>query len=206
MWQLERSTPAEGTLLFRMVTDGGKAIPYQSVVDLWADESMLGQQFRMFTCLTIASAPFDAVRFETPPVTEATREQPFEFVLLSCPGLARRESSTAFQSHFDAEQNAGRAVIAFPNLGRNATMIVPQPAPDPGVNHCHLMSFLRTADQDAAMMLWQVAGNELKQRINVRPVWLNTAGGGVAWLHLRLDDRPKYYRYQPFKQFQSKQD
>ena len=24
-------------------------------------------------------------------------------------------------------------------------------------------------------------------------------GAGVAWLHIRLDDRPKYYRYEPYK-------
>ncbi|MGI9175867.1 MAG: DUF6940 family protein [Rhodothermales bacterium] len=24
-------------------------------------------------------------------------------------------------------------------------------------------------------------------------MWLSTAGGGVSWLHVRLDSRPKYY-------------
>ncbi len=31
------------------------------------------------------------------------------------------------------------------------------------------------------------------------PLWLSTAGGGVAWLHVRLDSRPKYYGYSPYK-------
>jgi len=31
------------------------------------------------------------------------------------------------------------------------------------------------------------------------PTWLSTAGGGVAWLHVRLDTRPKYYRYNPYR-------
>ena len=35
--------------------------------------------------------------------------------------------------------------------------------------------------------------------VQTLPIWLNTAGGGVAWLHIRLDHRPKYYRYLPYK-------
>ena len=39
----------------------------------------------------------------------------------------------------------------------------------------------------------------MEDRVNEIPVWLSTAGGGVAWLHVRLDDRPKYYSYAPYK-------
>jgi hypothetical protein len=35
--------------------------------------------------------------------------------------------------------------------------------------------------------------------LGVRPVWLSTAGAGVPWLHLRLDDRPRYYGFAPFR-------
>lgn len=39
----------------------------------------------------------------------------------------------------------------------------------------------------------------MSQRLGLKPVWLNTAGGGVPWLHIRLDDQPKYYRYQAYR-------
>jgi Family of unknown function (DUF6940) len=29
--------------------------------------------------------------------------------------------------------------------------------------------------------------------------FFSTAGAGVAWLHVRLDDRPKYYGYPPYR-------
>ena len=35
---------------------------------------------------------------------------------------------------------------------------------------------------------------------NSRPVWLSTSGMGVPWLHMRLDQVPKYYTYEPFAQ------
>jgi hypothetical protein len=41
----------------------------------------------------------------------------------------------------------------------------------------------------------------MQRRLNNKPVWLSTAGAGVAWLHIRLDDRPKYYGYTPFRAF-----
>jgi hypothetical protein len=42
----------------------------------------------------------------------------------------------------------------------------------------------------------------MAQRLNEKPVWLSTAGGAVSWLHVRLDDRPKYYHYAMYKQTQ----
>jgi len=40
----------------------------------------------------------------------------------------------------------------------------------------------------------------MQSRIGDRVVWLSTAGAGVPWLHVRLDDRPKYYHYGPYRQ------
>jgi NADH:ubiquinone oxidoreductase subunit len=39
----------------------------------------------------------------------------------------------------------------------------------------------------------------MQNRVGEQPVWLSTAGMGVAWLHVRLDDRPKYYGYSPYR-------
>jgi hypothetical protein len=33
------------------------------------------------------------------------------------------------------------------------------------------------------------------------PLWISTSGLGVYWLHVRLDARPKYYTYAPFRQW-----
>lgn len=31
------------------------------------------------------------------------------------------------------------------------------------------------------------------------PLWVSTSGLGVPWLHVRLDDAPKYYTHRPFR-------
>ena len=33
------------------------------------------------------------------------------------------------------------------------------------------------------------------------PVWLSTNGDGVSWLHVRTDERPKYYTHGPYRTF-----
>ena len=33
------------------------------------------------------------------------------------------------------------------------------------------------------------------------PTWVSTEGSGVAWLHARLDARPKYYHHAPYRAF-----
>ena len=39
----------------------------------------------------------------------------------------------------------------------------------------------------------------LQAALSEKPLWLSTAGGGVAWLHLRIDSRPKYYSHRPYR-------
>ncbi|MGB1216866.1 MAG: DUF6940 family protein [Saprospiraceae bacterium] len=34
-------------------------------------------------------------------------------------------------------------------------------------------------------------------------MWLSTAGLGVYWLHIRMDNRPKYYKHKAYKEIES---
>jgi uncharacterized protein DUF6940 len=99
----------------------------------------------------------------------------------------------AFAEHFRRDQN----VASFGNLGRDAVLVAPCPG-GPGSNFSHLASFNRTAPVAQQDALWQAVGEAMTKRIGRRPVWLSTAGLGVGWLHVRLDDRPKYYRHLPY--------
>ena len=72
------------------------------------------------------------------------------------------------------------------------------PAATPG-NFSHLASFVATASEARQEALWSAVGQALETRISARPLWLSTAGLGVAWLHVRLDTRPKYYRHAAYR-------
>src|SRR5262245_64944563 len=99
----------------------------------------------------------------------------------------------AFAEHFRPD----RSVVTFDNLGHDAVLVAPCPG-EPGSNFSHLASFNGTAAPAQQDALWQAVGEAMDERLGARPVWLSTAGLGVAWLHVRLDDRPKYYRHAPY--------
>lgn len=152
--------------------------------------------FRTLFNSLLAEAPYTAFRWETPPVTAASLTQPFEFVLLDCPSLARRPDPEAFAEHFGQGVDG---VAVFPNLGGDAIMVVPCPVAEPAA-YGHLAAFVRLAPEPQRHALWQAVAAAMSRRIGVKPVWLNTAGAGVSWLHVRLDDRPKYYGFGPYRQ------
>ena len=199
MWNIDRTELSPSVHRYRFLNPDMTPVSVRHAVDLWADEAQ-GAMFRLFTSLTLASSTFQAFRWETPSVTEATADRDFEFVLIDAPGLERKENPAPFADPFERHRSSDPTQVqaTFPNIGGNAVMIAPLPK-TAGVNHCHLGSYLRTADQADCDALWIAVGKAMQDRISDRHVWLNTAGGGVAWLHIRLDDRPKYYHHAEYK-------
>ena len=151
--------------------------------------------FRSLFNSLLADTPYTAFRWEVPAITSASVLRPFEFVLLDSPGLARRPDPDAFAEHFTGGETS---VVAFQNLGGDATMIVPCPMAESSA-YGHLAAFVRHAPELQRHALWQTVGEVLSRRVGSKPLWLSTAGAGVSWLHVRLDDRPKYFGYGPYK-------
>lgn len=89
-------------------------------------------------------------------------------------------------------------MVAFPNLGKDAILVVPCPRGSPSA-YGHLAAFVRQAPKDQTHALWALVGDAMVQRLGTKPVWLSTAGAGVSWLHVRLDDSPKYYGHAPYR-------
>ncbi len=154
---------------------------------------LVDADFRSFFNAVLAGSPYSAFRWETPAITTSTVAMPFEFILLDNPGLAREPDPDAFAEHFTDEP-----VVVFQNLGGDATMIVPCPVSNASA-YGHLAAFVRLAPEGQQHALWKTVGEELTRRLFDEPIWLSTAGAGVSWLHVRIDDRPKYYGYGPYK-------
>jgi hypothetical protein len=110
-----------------------------------------------------------------------------------------------------------RTVCSFSNLGGDAYLIAPMPPPlDTNTttttlirHYSHLAAFARHAPDRQVTEFWTTVAREYYQRLHQSSTiitagqeanvwWLNTEGTGVAWLHVRLDRRPKYYHYMPF--------
>ncbi len=146
---------------------------------------------------TLAAYEAAAFYWELPPLTTATIGHDTEYVLIDAPILAGFTPERApFAEQFDRVQ--GEEVVVFRNLGGDALLVVPCPR-GPAENYPHLAAFLRGAGKEQVRALWRRTAQEMLRSIGERPVWLSTAGGGVAWLHVRLDSRPKYYSHAPYR-------
>ena len=137
--------------------------------------------------------------------------EPFSAMLSSC-----HHSETS--GGHGATGSSPSAGCAFFNLGGDAELVAPadwtqgEGSPPPAC-YGHLAGFVRGATAAQIDGLWRLLGSALEKRLlsesdddaepaqQHRPVWLSTAGTGVAWLHFRLDSRPKYYEYKPYKVF-----
>jgi hypothetical protein len=160
------------------------------VVRGWRDDA----EFRAYFNALLANVPYSAFRWETPAATRATLERPFEFVLLDSPDLAGRPDPAAFAQHFTDDAD----VVSFANLGGDAILVVPCPKAEPTC-YGHVAAFVRRAPERQRDAFWRLVGDVMERRLGTKPVWLSTAGAGVSWLHVRLDDRPKYYGFAPYR-------
>ncbi len=191
MWTARNEPLPDGRGSKFFLNFGPRPATFEEVLHGWQDDA----EFRTFFNALLADAPYTAFRWETPALTAATVTRPFEFVLLDSPSLAREPEPLAFAEHFDGSNHG---VAVFTNLGANALMVAPRPLAAP-TTYGHLAAFVRTAPETQRHALWQAVGKTLAHRLSPKPVWLSTAGAGVSWLHVRLDDRPKYYGYAPYR-------
>ncbi|MDX1498854.1 MAG: hypothetical protein R3176_03090, partial [Woeseiaceae bacterium] len=139
----------------------------------------------------------EAFFLELPALDRNSLGRPVEFVVIAAPALAgAAPDPRPFADQF--RKCPERSVIAFPNLGGDALLVVPAPR-GPLTAYPHLARFLRDAPRDQVRALWQTAAQTVYDTLGDTPRWLSTSGLGVTWLHLRLDTRPKYYQYAPYK-------
>ncbi len=171
---------------------GDSQIQFNHFLDLIKEE----KTFRSFFIDLLSEVPFHAYHWETPPVTKSTVNKPFEFVTTRTPRIDLPPSIGPFAQYFTGDDE----VAVFDNLGGDATLIAPAPT-DPQRNYSHIGVFTGNAPETQQHLLWKRVGQVMLEALSDKPLWLNTAGGGVAWLHVRLDSSPKYYRHQPYTSF-----
>lgn len=176
------------------IQHNGTIVSSAELVAGWRED----ESFRDFFISLLAAAPFPAFFWETPAITTATMSQPFEFVLINSPVLVAQHSDPlAFAAQFrDAGDNNG--IAAFRNLGGDALLVVPCPLVLESI-YAHLATFSRAAPPSQQHALWRRVGESVAASISTKPLWVSTSGLGVNWLHVRLDSRPKYYNYQPYR-------
>lgn len=191
MWSTRTEHLSYGSIL--RIDYEHRPIGFADVLHRWQDDAV----FREFFISLLANAPYSAFRWETPPITSSSVDRPFEFALLDSPELETEPDPDAFAEHFRTSPSDD--VVSFPNLNHDAVLVVPRPLGHSSA-YGHIAAFVREAPDAQKHLLWRLVGNLMEHRLGSTPVWLSTAGGGVPWLHVRLDQRPKYYGHAPYRQ------
>jgi hypothetical protein len=170
----------------------GVAIDRGSALAAWEARS----EFRRLLVGVLRDAPFEAYFFELPALSTSSLAQPFEFVLIDAPGIARAPADPEpFREHL---YERGRDVVTFPNLSGDATLVVPCPRGDLDA-YSHFAAFVRGGPARQVDQLLVETARITLGRMGKSPLWLSTSGSGVSWLHVRLDRFPKYYCHTAYR-------
>lgn len=196
MWSAHTEQLSEGDVLRFRILQQSSPMTLDEVLRGWIEN----QEFRSFFIELLARVAFVDYRWETPPSTKSSAARNFEFVVVNSPGLADTPEPSAFAEHFRNSATSG-GVVSFYNLGKDARLIVPCPLASPEV-YRHLGTFVRQAPADQKHKLWKIVGTEMTRNLGQVPIWLSTAGAGGSWLHVRIDQKPKYYVHAPYRKHQ----
>ncbi len=147
--------------------------------------------FRTLWNHTWATLPFD---FEWKPVPiHPYTAQTHPFFAIAFPAKFRPANPKDFQ-HYLTDLAPDELTATFDNFSGDAQLLIPANTGDYG----HIAAFCRTAEPEAARALWQEVGKLCLAAIAQQtPVWCNTHGHGVPWLHVRFDSRLKYSIFPP---------
>lgn len=175
------------------VKQGNQLLSFKNVFELWSKD----RAFIQFYAAALIQFDYKAFYWEHPAVRTTLLDKTYECVIKRSKPLEDLPSDeTAFGEYLYAKENA----VDFMNLGRNARLVVPTKQTEEDI-YAHLGKFIRAAEKKQLIEDFQSAGKVMLEELEKgKMIWLNTAGLGVIWLHIRMDTRPKYYKTKAYKE------
>ena len=104
--------------------------------------------------------------------------------------LPETQDITPFQEYITKSKN--KYAVAFPNLTGDTMLVIP--IPKRGKNYATLWDFMKNSSITQQREFWkkvaEVARNYMGE---YGKVWVSVHGLGVAYTHIRISNKPKYY-------------
>ena len=113
MWTSRTTQLSNGRVIKLAIDIGSSPVSYADVIHQWQNDA----GFRSFFIDLLLDSPFSAFRWETPPITTATANHPFEFVLLNSPDLESDPDPAASQC-----KSGWMILIRWNQLNQNNTL------------------------------------------------------------------------------------
>jgi hypothetical protein len=156
------------------------------------------RDFQRFLSNLLRETGISSYILEMPPVSSSSQENPAEFAILPTPRMTGLPDREVYKEYFDTPTALSKGVVSFLSLGKDALLIVPVPV-DENSDYKDLKSFFNNASPKQQDTVWGELATQVLNHIGERPIWISVAGGGIPWLHFRIDACPKYYRYAPYR-------
>ena len=190
-YSIEILEQQEKTIKFHLKQDDNY-LSFQDVFKLWKQSS----GFIEFYINELIALGYTAFYWEHPAINSNLLDKRYECIILkSIPLETLPINERAFKDYIVSNE----LVVDFMNLGKNARLIVPTKATNKEIYN-HIGKFIRQADKAQIIKVFKTVGKAILEEIEQQKlIWLNTAGLGVIWLHIRLDSRPKYYKTIAYK-------
>jgi len=177
------------------ITEGTAPVTWRRFIELTSSKD---QKFTIAIQAAIKSTGFKYIFLNCPPLSKTTLDKEFEMAVLEASW--ELENIETDMDKFRDKFKGKKWVASFYNLGLDAVLVSPFAREDQDKKiYSSLGPFIWHAPDEQQVAVWHNVGMGLGVFVKRRTVWLNTEGRGVHYLHLRLDSRPKYYRYNPFK-------
>ena len=195
MWRAERDVLVgnQGFKVRLLVAE--RRLSFAEVLANWRDD----KSFRDFFLAELGGISLPAFFWEMPAINKDNLRRSYEFVTVNSSYLANvTPDPRPFANQFN-EAGEGASVVSFHNLGGDAVLIVPKPVAA-RVGYGHIAMFLQMAPSQQQHDLLRTLAEVVLAEVGERPMWISTSGLGVYWLHVRLDSRPKYYTYAPYRE------
>ena len=164
-------------------------VTYKNFIDLMTTKKNIIKFINI-----LQNIPFEYYVLQTP-CLKNNLDKNFEFVIKNKLELKKiKLNTTVYKKYFKQNEN----VASFLNLTGDTTLIVPKMLP--GVNknsYLNISTFSKYAPMDQQILVWKKVFKELKKCKH--SCFLNTHGLGYGWLHIRIDEKPKYYLFDDYK-------
>lgn len=190
-FNIEIKEQSENTVTFRL-RRGEQYLSFKDVFEMWGNNP----KFVEFYKDELIKLDHQAFYWEHPAIKKEFLEKKYECILQRSGPL---EHLPCNENHFKDYLHTKEQVADFMNSGKDARLVIPTKKTDKEIYN-HIGKFIRLADNEQIIEIFKRVGVKIFEEIDKQKlIWLNTAGLGVIWLHIRLDTRPKYYRTIKYK-------
>lgn len=136
-----------------------------------------------------------AFYWEHPPLSADNLHATYRFSLIASTTLhGVAADRRPFASHFGEPE----PFLVAPNLKKDALLVIPNGKVF-GQELVSLADVVRKLPEEDLDLFWGVVAQVTAELLVKRTVYLNTAGDGVSWCHVRLDSRPRYYKNRAYR-------